>query len=852
MSLTERLAKAANTPPDPYQESADDNNATDAIEETNSNCSTDSDHNEETTRQVIYFEELGENDIPTFAIRMLNMCRELAIICLLMITYAALTKDPPKVSRAPPAYPFFSKDSVVTDWYRGEITKAIEQARSSDIAFVMFYAPWDAESQAARQEFETAAAYMSDYVTFTAVNCWQPNSECRNQYSKVYRWPVLIAYPSHGRGVQYNGPISAPHMIRFLLKVCNPMTRLDEERPIIFEDAYLIANIDASPGSVHFAVLYTTALKYLEKDPLYSISFYVDPVVTSEPLLYLHLWNETLVYSIEEKEWRPDDILQWLFKSFHQVTAWVAPIGSKSVMLSNAIQEGPSLILFTPKNPLQSVTDYYKMLQGIARKYYSCEDNLLINNSHNINVQLQRSANVLQYSHLKAKCTMGKENMPKMKITSHLTPQTWTNRSQCGLKPGKGCPGLDHKMIESCLELQPNKCLDFNSIGPQYLGRVCEGKVQVIYKTSMVTGDKDPRSPVNLFKLWTRDKCKEFVYRENFQPSIFEKELEPNNNIHNISGLACKTNRSLTFVAMDSLLYYHFAERLGIDVTSGKEKSSVAIINEKAESHYIMKGTINNFKLTEFIEMFSNNQLPRSQESFTTLNSYQNVAHVTRRGRQGDKSKIFVKELDSTSFLHTILQKNKAVVVFYYSKQCAFCSGISYIFLSVSQKLSLVEDVLFARVDGETNILPWEYTMYTYPTVLFFPTREKSESRVFPFNIAMTVPNLVRFVLTNLDSCRKLQAMWSLCQNTKLEMEKSRCHTSLQAETLTVIDRTLREWRRSNKRQKQMLLHTLKQLRQLHLLFAYSPQHHAAVRNAFNKLNSKPTHSVDYTTKDDL
>lgn len=144
--------------------------------------------------------------------------------------------SPPKISKAPAAYPFFPKESVVTDWYRGQISKAIEHARSSDIAFVMFYAPWDAESQAARQEFEDAAKHMSDFVTFVAVNCWQPNSECRNQYSKVYRWPVLIAYPSHGRGVQYNGPISASHMIIFLQKVCNPISRLRDGRPIEFED----------------------------------------------------------------------------------------------------------------------------------------------------------------------------------------------------------------------------------------------------------------------------------------------------------------------------------------------------------------------------------------------------------------------------------------------------------------------------------------------------------------------------------------------------------------------------------------------------------------------------------------
>lgn len=100
-------------------------------------------------------------------------------------------------------------------------------------------------------------------------------------------------------------------------------------------------------------------------------------------------------------------------------------------------------------------------------------------------------------------------------------------------------------------------------------------------KTNLSVGENDERSPSNLLKLWRRNKCREFVFAETIQPAIFEKKNENERNDHNISGLACRTNKSLTFVAMDSLLFYHFAERLGIDVTNSKDKSAVAIINEK-------------------------------------------------------------------------------------------------------------------------------------------------------------------------------------------------------------------------------------------------------------------------------
>lgn len=66
---------------------------------------------------------------------------------------------------------------------------------------------------------------MHKQVTFSAVNCWQPGSECKTQYSKVHKWPILIAYPTHGRGIQYNGPLVAVHMIAFLKKLISPFSK---------------------------------------------------------------------------------------------------------------------------------------------------------------------------------------------------------------------------------------------------------------------------------------------------------------------------------------------------------------------------------------------------------------------------------------------------------------------------------------------------------------------------------------------------------------------------------------------------------------------------------------------------
>lgn len=42
-------------------------------------------------------------------------------------------------------------------------------------------------------------------VHFSAINCWNPGSECRLQHNKIPSWPILMAYTVTSRGVLYKG-----------------------------------------------------------------------------------------------------------------------------------------------------------------------------------------------------------------------------------------------------------------------------------------------------------------------------------------------------------------------------------------------------------------------------------------------------------------------------------------------------------------------------------------------------------------------------------------------------------------------------------------------------------------------
>lgn len=95
-------------------------------------------------------------------------------------------------------------------------------------------------------------------------------------------------------------------------------------------------------------------------------------------------------------------------------------------------------------------------------------------------------------------------------------------------------------------------------------------------------GCSDQKSPINLMKSSQREMCKIFLLAEKYQPAIFDDTLlSKPNEIIDVQGLACKSNKSLSLLTMDSLLHYHFADKLGVDLTKYKDKTAAVIIDDK-------------------------------------------------------------------------------------------------------------------------------------------------------------------------------------------------------------------------------------------------------------------------------
>ncbi|CAG9773732.1 unnamed protein product [Ceutorhynchus assimilis] len=772
-----------------------------------------------------------DDPVNEYMVKMLNLIKEFLIFCLVFIAYAAITNDPPKVSKAPAAYPFFAKDLPVKDFYRGQIITAIEHSRMSDLSFIMFYAPWDAESQAARKEFLIAAEYLKHFVKFAAVNCWQPGSECRNQYSKVYRWPVLIVYPSFGSGIQYNGPLIATHMMSFLQKIMQPIRRIANQTDFNFEEAFIVAEINPLPGNVEYPIFYTTALKYLEADYNGRVTFYVKPVKVTQNTLSLYLWNQVRILELEEGGWKVDTILQWIIKTSESPSSWVMPTGSKSLVLAEALQPGPTLILFTPKNPLRAHTDYYMMLQEIAQEYKNCD-----NWGLSFDMKTKRLNNKLEYEKLKKMCQV-KTSKPRAAISITASSQFLNSTSNIKGKVELDCEGLGVKM---CHSVRLGQCLDTLPLDEENDGFI---------ETSIWKSDSDPKSMENLKKATKKTKCKNFLKAQQIHSAIFEPKIHTEKI--DVSNLACEnSNGSLNFIAMDSLMYYMFAERLGLDLFAKNDTSAVVILNEKSETHYVMQEPITSYNVRMFIRDYTNNTLRRSSDSIVNVPTVNTPSYPIKL-RTSNAPIIFLEELNSKNYLSMVLQEKRTVLVMYYSKQCSYCNGISYIFLTVARKLSFVENIKFARINGDENILPWEYTMEEFPTILFFPATMKEETRVFPADIPITVPNLLGFILSNLDISTKLHVMYSVCLHSQLQKDKDLCLANIRNETISLIEKTLKDWRKSNNRQRRRVLHNLKQLRQLQFLFSHSPEEHLVIESYFKKLkvNLTDDYSVNSTSR---
>ncbi|KZC05729.1 PREDICTED: thioredoxin domain-containing protein 11 [Dufourea novaeangliae] len=772
------------------------------------------------------------------ASKMFSYAREICFF--LAVTFTALTalhSSSPKVSKPPTAKPFFNQSSIVLDFYKGHVGAVIEMVREADFSFVMYYAPWDAESQAVRPEFEKVAQHYDTQVFFAAINCWHPSSECRAQY-KIQRYPLLMLYPSRDSGIQYKGIRTSQYMIRFLHAVMNPIVRIIHPEQLIEllvnYDAVVVGyfnftRLDRTPGYKEF---HKAAISALESDPNRELIFAIvtsklaserDHNIYTFPSANLLMWNESLRYP-EDSEWTSENILNWIRSSTHQPALWLQPPGIKALTLAPYLREGPVLFLFTPRNPLLLENYNYNLIREIGLQYYNCADNLLATDIIE-RLKLNRCTAVSRHSGRNRQCSKilkENRNLLNQSVVS-VSIQRWINDSCCANIVMNKC-SLCKKNVLNGAEKESSVCkLDSDKASDVCKGadifklstrenlqekyEICcnkayvSAKLQQGFKTrshrqtaSLATGNEHDVQSANAVKHeYLKQECKRWIAGNKYHHPIFPRDSLDHPNL-NLTKSVCQINKTLALIAIDSLHYFHFAEGLGIDVLKKKDKTAVVILDVAHESQYVMQDDFNRYTLVQFINNYTQGVLQRTLRSSDSRRFAQKFkSNITCETK--DSRSICIPELTTETFLDTILDPLKDVVVMYHSPYCAFCSAISYTYLTVAYYLRKMDHLSFVGVDGDNNDLPWEYNMNRFPSILFFPAKRKEDSTVYPFSLPITIPNLVNFVLANLDGHSHVEALVNICQSGAGEQPDA-CIARTRWLCLDIIEQLLRDYRK--------------------------------------------------------
>uniref|UniRef100_A0A182QRL0 Thioredoxin domain-containing protein n=1 Tax=Anopheles farauti TaxID=69004 RepID=A0A182QRL0_9DIPT len=588
----------------------------------------------------------------------------LCILALILTTYATIQNSPPKISKAPPPVPFFAKGSLVHDWPTGSLGTTQTRVSVSELSFVLYYAPWCAESQYARHAYEQVAQLYYREAHFAAINCWQPGGECRQRYTKVQSWPVLMAYQPSGLAVQYHQAWSSAALSRFVQSLTLPLHRFASPGDLMDhmtgKDAVIVAFLEVTNESKLYQRYYQASLKWLEKDPFQEVSFGVVTGQSSQlfgvetvPSIRLYLWNETIEY-VGNQSWTPQELITWIHKQLHVVSMWITPPGNtKSNTLAPYLKDGPVLLLFSPRPLYDDSSDAYMMLRQLSMQYYNCPGDAWILEMAREYIAEQRNANVARYVERREQCVQilgrhpsqeadpggrrvgrngcreGFKSTVSVSFVNVLNSSKFVDgksvggKEYCDIAPALRCGGGKH----DCGTLtgpdggaRGRPSLMWQSEGCSSSGRASDdGEEEAIDQThpvtSMIDSEHDYRGPKLLARQNLRRQCELLQLAVSEQTNVFFSEparhAQSVDYFSTIGGLSCKHNKTLTFISIDSNLYHAFAERLGVDVLSVPNRTVAFIVDDADESAYVLRDPINLHTMARFVHDYYNRTLVR-------------------------------------------------------------------------------------------------------------------------------------------------------------------------------------------------------------------------------------------------
>ncbi|KAM6424366.1 thioredoxin domain-containing protein 11 isoform 1-T1 [Liasis olivaceus] len=661
---------------------------------------------------------------------------------------------------------FFSSTSPVRDLFLGQLDQAEDIRQSSEIALFFFYAPWCGQSAAAREEVEQVAKRLADQVLFVAINCWWSQGKCRKQKHFFY-FPVIYLYHQSFGPIEYKGPMNAVYIEKFVRRVMTPLLYISSRSKLQrflsnYEPGVLgYFEFNASPQPPGYLTFFASALHSLNKDYLGTIHFGVitdrllakEIALTDSGSIYLHRHvNASLLYPHETMNFTAENIWKWALENRETFLRWLRPHGGKSLLLYNELKKGPALFLFLPFDPLADSHPLLDEISKLALEYKSCS------RSHREDVDPQHlrggdpSAVGL---HLPVAETVSSTSPPCCNTV--LLPAQWHGLSRThnvcelcvnqtgGVRPSPlvrlHCNFVDIKAAVDSFYLKEqtffhvvsktvSSCSNFLSFySPFSYYTACCRTVKGDL-LNFVTSEKTTFHPLEVAfashgKSWT----------DNPPGSIphIEEKVGPRGSA--VTGLSCRTNKTLNLYLLDSNLFWLYAERLGAS-GSCPVKEFAAIVDLREEVHYILgqKQALLKSSLETFIQNYSVLYSPLKR-------------HLVGDPRPSQtRAQHLVQEITTSTFHKLVLRSPKAVLLLYYAPWCGFCASLSHVFIQLARILP-PQRFIVARIDISQNDLPWEFMTDHLPNVLFFPHDRQDQSTKFPAASLISVPNLLKFIL---------------------------------------------------------------------------------------------------------
>lgn len=662
------------------------------------------------------------------------------------------------VAAARPPVRFFSPDAPVVDLYLGQLDQ-VERLRSvAEVSFIFFYAPWCAHSMAARQEVQQVAKKLAKQVQFVAVNCWWSQGKCRRQ-NHFYHYPVIHLFYRRFGPIEYRGPFLAPYIESFVLRVITPLTYLPSrghvEEFLSYHEPRVVGffQFNSSPQPPGYITFLSSALQVLKRDFRGVVRFGVVTnkqvagaiSLTEDETVFLHRrFNSSLIFPRNDLNFTSEAICRWVFENRETVLQWLQPPGTKSRLLEEELTKGPALLLFVPHDPLGSQpSPALRQVADIAVRYHSCD------NSHHSSWDKSFSFRSLCCQSV----VLSQSSTSVCEVCLSLSwPSFATSPPHCLFPPS----------------------IQGGDIFQTYLRRCClhqlPSPVSINSATSMGCSNfLDSYSPFSQYSACCRkvepqlneSQAKEESEMQSVPPSLIPPFSVPQPEGDGITGLRCQTNRTLRFYVLDVALNWPLAVRLGAsgnrsasleqeDDRSG-DGSFAAIVNLKDEVHYVLQHTPA-ATLTESLEAFIRNfSAPYSllQRHLVGEEDRKGAEEEATRSDEHTQSppRFLITELTTSSFLPSVMDLQKDVLLFYYTQWCGFCSVLNHIIIQLARLLQGNGTITVARVNVARNDLPWEFMVDHVPSILFFPRYRKHLSVKFPDNLPITLPNLLRFIL---------------------------------------------------------------------------------------------------------